>query len=406
MQIGLKSMSNKKKNSGVYYEILAVPEIINLLGALSSDGAEIFLVGGCVRDAVLGITSPDIDLATDAMPNEVLELCKKFQFKTLETGRSHGTITVVLDKILFHVTTFRSDINTDGRRAKVKFSKSYLEDSKRRDFTMNALYMTIEGKILDPLGGWNDLMSGEVRFIGKPIDRIKEDYLRVLRYFRFLAQYGKKKNSIQPNVLSACAESLNGLKSLSKERIWDEIKKLLKAENPVFALEAMKSCGVLDVVIPRAEVQNLHKLLGFEKRFNLKPDALNRLVSLSRRTVASLILDWPISKRDRSTVEIILNISQDNSSLRVKSYKYGKKLVLRSLLIFLDELHEGKEKEILAEVNFGSSKKFPLATKDFIIYVEPSKRLGELMSQIKTIWLESNMSLSRKALLSQLKAIK
>ena len=103
--------------------------------------------------------------------------------------------------------------------------------------------------------------------------------------------------------------------------------------------------------------------------------------------------------------EIILNISQDNSSLRVKSYKYGKNLVLRSFLIFLDELHEGQEKEIIAEINFGSSKKFPLATKDFIIYVEPSKQLGELIAEIKTIWLESNMSLTRKALLSQLKAI-
>ncbi|MEE2773753.1 MAG: CCA tRNA nucleotidyltransferase [Pseudomonadota bacterium] len=399
-------MATNKIKSGVSYDILAVPEIQLLFKSLSSEGAEVFLVGGCVRDSVLGLPSSDFDLATNALPSEVLKLCKKFRFKTVKTGVSHGTVSVVFAESLFHVTTFRSDLVTDGRHAKVKFSKSYLEDCKRRDFTINAMYMTVEGQILDPLGGRRDLISGKVRFIGKPNDRIKEDYLRILRYFRFVAYYGFAMSYIQPNVRSAFVENVDGLKSLSKERIWSEIKKLLQADNPLFALEAMSLCGVLEVVIPKAEIRDLITLLGFEKRFHLQADALNRLVSLTRDTVASLILDWPMSKRDRDQVKMILKVSRDNSSLRVKSYKYGKELTLRSLLIFQDDLCERKETEIISEIDFGCSKKFPLTSKDFIVYEEPSKQLGDLIRKIKTIWLESNMSLTKKELLARLKVMK
>ena len=181
---------------------------------LVTEGAKVFFVGGCVRDTIQGRTVNDIDIATDALPSEVIKLAKTAGLRVLETGLSHGSITLINESDFFEVTTFRSDLKTDGRHSKVEFSNNIEDDAKRRDFTMNAIYMTIDAEVIDPILGWEDLMNGHVRFIGNPEERIQEDYLRILRYFRFLPIYEYDKNHINIAALAACSRLKYGLKKI------------------------------------------------------------------------------------------------------------------------------------------------------------------------------------------------
>ena len=161
------------------------PSTRSVMKKLISRGYQAYFVGGCVRNALLNIESNDIDIATSAHPKKVLEIMENAELKALPTGIEHGTVTVLANKRNYEITTLREDINTDGRRAKVKFTKSILEDARRRDFRINAIYAEQDGTILDPLGGIADLLEQRIKFIGDPYARIKEDYLRILRFFRF-----------------------------------------------------------------------------------------------------------------------------------------------------------------------------------------------------------------------------
>ena len=192
--------------------------VSSVWNVLVAEGAKVFFVGGCVRDTIQGRQVNDIDIATDALPSEVIKLGKRAGFKVLEVGLSHGSITLISNGNCFEVTTFRSDLITDGRHSQVEFSTNIEDDAKRRDFTMNAIYMTIDGEIIDPILGWEDLVNGHVRFIGNPEERIREDYLRILRYFRFLTICEADENRIDAAALDACSRFKSGLKKLSKER--------------------------------------------------------------------------------------------------------------------------------------------------------------------------------------------
>ena len=187
--------------------------------ALTLQGFQALFVGGCVRNALLGVDVSDIDIATDAAPEDVVECARLAGLKSIPTGIDHGTITVVSAGIPHELTTFRSDTETDGRHAKVRFSKSILEDAVRRDFTMNAIYADPAGFVVDPLNGIPDLNARHVRFIGDAEARIREDYLRSLRFFRFTAWYGDPALGIDPDGLAAVAANLDGLEGLSRERV-------------------------------------------------------------------------------------------------------------------------------------------------------------------------------------------
>ena len=199
---------------------------------LQDAGHSVYAVGGCVRNTLLGVPVKDIDLATDALPDDVMTLARSKGLQAIGTGIEHGTVTILSDGIPYEVTTFRRDIETDGRRAVVAFSKRIEDDAKRRDFTMNALYVDAEGVLHDPLRGLPDLKARRIRFIENPVDRIREDYLRSLRYFRFHAWYGDPGEGFDPDALNAIARNIEGLHSLSKERIGSELKILLEARDP------------------------------------------------------------------------------------------------------------------------------------------------------------------------------
>ena len=212
---------------------------------VSGAGHQIHAVGGCVRNALLNLPAKDIDFATDATPDQLLKLAEAHGVKAVPTGIEHGTITLIQSGTGFEVTTFRRDVKTDGRHADVVFATSIEADAQRRDFTMNALYCDRDGQLLDPVGGLDDLLARRVVFVGDPAERITEDYLRILRFFRFHAWYGDAEQGIDAEGLAACAALAEGLDLLSAERIGAETTLLLAAVNPAPSVAAMAQTGIL-----------------------------------------------------------------------------------------------------------------------------------------------------------------
>ena len=232
--------------------------------ALTGPGHQALFVGGCVRNALLGRPVADIDIATDATPEEVTALAGAAGLHPVPTGIEHGTVTVVAEGRPFEVTTFRRDVETFGRRAVVAYTRDIAEDAARRDFTMNALYAGPDGTVVDPLGGLPDLLARRVRFVGDPAARIAEDYLRILRFFRIHAWYGDPASGLDADGLAACAAAQGGLARLSRERVGAETAKLLAAADPAPAVAAMAAAGILARVLPGADATPLAALVHLE----------------------------------------------------------------------------------------------------------------------------------------------
>lgn len=241
--------------------VTAHPPLRRVLAALAPVRA--LIVGGAVRNALLGEAVEDIDIATDALPERVIALAGAAGLRTVPTGIAHGTVTVIADGEGFEVTTFRRDVATDGRRAVVAFSDRIEDDAARRDFTMNALYADAEGRVIDPVGGLPDLAARRLRFVGDPDRRIAEDYLRILRFFRFHARHGRP-GAADPEALAACARGVAGLAQLSRERVGAEMRKLLDATDPAEALALMDRAGVLAAVLPGADAAQVAALVAVE----------------------------------------------------------------------------------------------------------------------------------------------
>ncbi len=250
-------------------------EVSTLFKALDSIPAR--LVGGCVRDALLGIQSPDIDVAVAVPPQKVIELLTDNHIKVVPTGINFGTVTAVINHQSFEITSLREDIQTDGRHAKVIFGTDWLKDAERRDFTINALYLDNQGILYDYFNGLGDLEKGKITFIGEPAQRIREDYLRILRYYRFMAYFGKG----EPLTIPALKELCLGLKQLSTERIQTELLKLLMANEPEKALNAMVSDNIFETLYDHpVNLEGLFKVLKVERSLGIPPKALRRLFAL------------------------------------------------------------------------------------------------------------------------------
>ncbi|MDO5630800.1 MAG: CCA tRNA nucleotidyltransferase [Paracoccus sp. (in: a-proteobacteria)] len=257
------------------------PALIAVLDVIEDGGHRALLVGGCVRNALIGAVVADVDIATDARPTRVIELATAAGLRVVPTGIDHGTVTIVSGGTGFEVTTFRRDVETDGRRAVVAFSDRLEDDAARRDFTMNALYAARDGRVIDPVDGLPDLAARHLRFVGKARARITEDYLRILRLFRFLAWYGRDVHS---DAIAACTELSAGLEKISAERITAELRKLLAAPDPGPAMALMAQTGVLPHVLPGATPQALPALIALEKATGTAPDWPRRLALLTTGT--------------------------------------------------------------------------------------------------------------------------
>ncbi len=369
---------------------------------LSSNGNKVYFVGGCVRDSIQGREIKDVDISTDALPSRVIEMVEAAGLKVIKTGFEHGSVKVLIEQDSFEVTTFRSDLVTDGRHSKVSFSRNILDDASRRDFTMNAIYMTIDGDILDPLYGWEDLVNGYVRFIGKPEKRIKEDYLRILRYFRFISTYGEHINYKDDIAVQACSEAIEGLKTLSQSRIWEELQKILLAADPYPVLKLMKVSKILDEILPSANIECLANFLKIERKVKLEAIVMNRLLALNVNSVRFWVEKFPLTKEQCAWVSKVLISISDNSSPKVKGYKYGMNLALVSLALVNANSFEKFDQNDLADIKLGCSKKFPLSSSDLLEFFSPSKELGDELKRLKVLWFDSDLELDRNDLLANL----
>ncbi|MBB6308358.1 CCA tRNA nucleotidyltransferase [Xanthobacter tagetidis] len=258
------------------------PGLLDLLALLNRDGEEARVVGGAVRNALLGQEVSDVDIATTALPEVVSARARAAGLKAVPTGIAHGTVTVVAGEHAFEVTTLREDTETDGRRAVVRFGRSWTHDAERRDFTINALYATAEGEVIDLVDGRADLARRRVRFIGDADARIREDYLRVLRLFRFHAFYGE--GAVDGEALGAAVRARAGLLGLSRERVRAELLKLLLAPRAAPTLAVMSDCGLIQPLLAGlADAGLFARLVAAEARHGVPPDAVRRLAALALR---------------------------------------------------------------------------------------------------------------------------
>jgi poly(A) polymerase len=332
--------------------------IKRLLAALGADEGLTRYVGGAVRDGLLGLPVNDVDLATRLEPQEVIARLEKAKIKAVPTGLDHGTITAVSDGHPFEITTLRTDVETDGRRATVAFTDDWKADAARRDFTINALFADpVSGDIFDYFGGLDDLEQRHVRFIGDPLQRIAEDHLRILRFFRFHARFGA--GVPDPAAVDACAARANDLMALSRERIADELLKLLGMPEPAATVQIMLDRGILKPVLPEIGIDRLEaleRLIEAEQRAKVEPEALRRLSALLPRDPAvaediAVRLRFSNKARKRLGCSAIADLG---GSPRALAYEVGTDCAVDRLLL------AGKVEEA-AEVASWKAPRLPIS---------------------------------------------
>ncbi|MEP1933846.1 MAG: CCA tRNA nucleotidyltransferase [Paracoccaceae bacterium] len=374
------------------------PETQAVCAVLTENGAQALFVGGCVRNALLGVAASDLDIATDALPEQVIEWGTDAKLKVIKTGIDHGTVTVVSNGVPFEVTTFRRDVETDGRRAVVAFTKEISEDARRRDFTMNALYAHPDGTVVDPLGGLDDLIAGRVRFIEDASQRILEDYLRILRFFRFTAWYGNPDLGFDADALDAIATHLVGLITLSKERVGTEMLKLLAATDPAPAVATMRSLNVLTSVLPGADDRGLGPLIHLEGVVNVRPDPLRRLAALGGETPD---LNLRLSKAQARKVSDLRNIATSSMGPHEMGYRYGIEFSSDAILVRCALLETVFDQMDLLSAETGAGSVFPIVAADLMPGVT-GQALGERLRELEKSWIASGFTLSKADLLRDL----
>lgn len=370
---------------------LTRPATQAVCAALIGAGHRALFVGGAVRNALLGQPVGDVDIATDALPVQVIEAVERAGLRAVPTGIDHGTVTVVSDSIPHEVTTFRRDVETDGRHAVVTFTDNIAADAARRDFTMNALYATPDGEVIDPLGGLPDLMAKYVRFVGDPTARIGEDHLRILRFFRFHAWYGG--DGLDPEGLAACAAGAEGIDALSRERIGAEMRKLLSAADPAPAVSSMAQAGILSRVLPGADPRALAPLIHLEPA---GPDWLRRLAALGGEDAETRLR---LSRAEAKDLAALRQAVGDTDSPAVLGWKLGAArgadaVLLRAALLETP-LPDGWQQDI----ERGAAASFPVTAADLMPDLQ-GPALGARLKELEAEWLLSNLWKTREDLLS------
>lgn len=365
-----------------------------VFSALMVKGAKVLFVGGCVRNALLDVPVSDVDMATDALPETVMALAKAAGLKVIPTGIDHGTVTIVKDGIPHEVTTFRRDVATDGRRAVVAFSDNIHDDAARRDFTMNALYADIDGVVVDPLNGLPDLLARCVRFIGSASDRIQEDYLRSLRYFRFQAWYGDPNNGFDSDALAAIADNLDGLEQLSVERVTAEVVKLLAAVDPAQSVAVMRQTGVLMRVMSGAEDRALGLLVHWEQMSGTAPDGMVRLAVLGGADALRL------SKAQKNRIVRLRDAATGTMGPAELGYRLKADEAKDALLLRAALMEQHWDATALDLIKQGASAKFPVKARDLMPALT-GPELGQKLTDLTQNWIASGFTLTRDELLGQ-----
>ncbi|RWP97373.1 CCA tRNA nucleotidyltransferase [Mesorhizobium sp.] len=394
-----------------------------LLAALADGGEEARVAGGAVRNALIGQPVADVDIATTTVPDETIRRAEAAGFKAVPTGIEHGTITIVAGGKPFEVTTLRADIETDGRRAKVSFGRDWKADAERRDFTINALYAEADGTIVDLVGGIADIEARRLRFIGDPEARIREDYLRILRFFRFFAWYGDGRPDAEG--LKACARLKEGLGQLSVERVWSELKKLLSAPDPSRALLWMRQAGVLTSVLPESEkwgIDAIHALTRAEKDLGWTLDPLLRLEVIvppdaARMKTLAERLRFSVSDAGRLrqwALTAPVGPKTTEAELAKRLYRGDRQGLVDRLRLSLASararavedndalLEAGGFSRLLAFAGKWKKPGFPLKGADLTrLGASPGPKLGATLKNLENEWIESGFALDRGALLKR-----
>lgn len=363
---------------------------------LTVAGYDAWFVGGCVRNAILNEPVADLDISTNARPEIVLKLAQEQGLTAVPTGIEHGTVTVVVDHVPYEITTYRRDVATDGRRAVVAFADTIEEDAARRDLTINALYAGPDGRVVDPLGGLPDLLARRIRFIGDPFDRIREDFLRILRFFRFYAWYGDPSEGLDPDGLAACAELAEGVETLSRERIGHEVRKLLQAPDPGPALASMARCGVLMRLLPGASAAQVPVLVHVEQEAGFGPGPIRRLVALGGEGADDRLR---LSKAEVREVDRVRAALESGAKPAELGYRYGLDTATDALLLQAVMENRTLTQDELAQAKAGAAAEFPIAAKDLMPDIT-GPALGAALRTLEDRWIESGFTLSRDELLT------
>ena len=376
-----------------------ITEDIKKLGELfESHGEELRIVGGAVRDALLGKKPKDIDLATTATPEKMLEIAKEENIKVIETGLQHGTVTFVINGEPYEITTLRIDVDTDGRHATVDWTKSFKEDARRRDLTYNAMSVDMEGNLHDYFGGLKDLRKNRTSFVGSSDERIQEDYLRILRYFRFLAKHPNQKPN--QDIMQSIKKNVSGLGNISGERIWMEISKMVTYPNMDSSLKAMCSVGIGQML--------------FMTSCNQSSIARSKRISGETENPVTIITPLFENSLDFSKFAAKLKIPNDYKNLGIflqqerKNPKesYAEEIVINNLdpryVIELSKIINSKElyEDAVKAMN---RPKFPVSGNDLIQRgIKPGPNLGKVLSQLKREWINSGYKLNKSNLLGRI----
>ena len=376
-----------------------------LMDVLTAGHIPARFVGGCVRDTLLGQAAPnvDLDVTTPLLPDEVIKRLEAADIQAIPTGVKHGTVTALVDGRAFEITTLRRDVACDGRHAKVEFTDDFEQDAARRDFTINAMSVDRHGQLFDYFGGLADLKVGRIRFVGDAEIRVREDYLRILRFFRFYAHYGKPP--IDPEALTACREGAEGLAHISGERIRAEMLKLLAASNPIDALALMLENMVLGQILPiNVDLAPLACLIEIAP----KSDPLLRFAALLRSNPAPMptlaaVTGWHFSNAENARLErltrtelFVLPLSENER--RKTAYRLGEET-------YLDLLHlSAKSRDSLnAALPIPAIPPFPLRGQDLVDRgVPPGPEVGQRLKQLEDWWLDNDLQPDRNATLQEL----
>jgi len=390
-----------------------------VMEALAGKGGVARFVGGCVRNALMNEPVSDIDIATTETPENAKALLEAAGIKVVPTGIDHGTITAVTPTRHFEITTLRVDVASDGRRAEVAFTGDWLEDAKRRDFTMNALYCDADGTVHDPLGGRDDLKARVVRFIGDPYERIREDYLRILRFFRFHAFYGKGEPDAAG--LRACAEEREGLRQLSGERVCDELLKIVSADEAGATFRRMAAAGILAVVLPEASrLDRFEKYVEIEAMQLFAPaDAILRLgamLDLDEVGVDALAQRLRLSNKDRDRLSAMLT-DKTKIVCYLSMREVRRALYLMGRQLFKDRVSLGwaddrrghnafQWRAMLAMADSWEKPELPL-TGEMIkaAGVPEGPEIGRVRKEVEEWWIDSDFIDDEFSIIERLKAV-
>ena len=375
-----------------------VPRQVHRLAHILSEGSDVTttrIAGGAVRDMLLGVAPKDWDMASTLLPAAVMDKAMSAGYTVIPTGLQHGTVTVVVEGMPLEVTTLRADVDTDGRHADVEFITDWKEDAKRRDLTMNALFMDVDGIIFDYVGGVDDLKAGVVKFVGDPAERIQEDYLRILRYFRFVGRIGVTVTNYDSKALSAIRRLSPNLNKISGERVWMEMGKILSSDLGV--LDHMVSTGVLSAIgidEPDLEAAACVSTMGG------KPETVLAAL-VGTQSVANSVADaWKLSRAERS----ILSFVSHNGKLMTNTFTLrdwkvmvvvsgDKDLVLETMCLTLRPI-------LVQEIKDWTVPTYPLTGADILAMgVDSGPEVGRRLGLCKVKWMDSDYTLTKDELI-------